>query len=83
MMKPSSILHYKDVPFAAIWPFLLIAFGIAWGLLALHIFMPEPARARFGEISGSHPMFILAVYSPAIAAVVVVWYCGGLLQSGP
>ncbi|AQT68151.1 CAAX amino terminal protease self- immunity [Anaerohalosphaera lusitana] len=65
------------VPFRAFWPFLVIAFAIAWGVLALYIFLPEWMGAVFGELSGRHPLFFLAVYAPAIAAVVVVlWHSG-------
>lgn len=66
------------VSFLALLPYFLMTFGLAWGLLALYIFLPEQMTARFGAISASHPAFILAVYSPAIAAVVVVLYCGGI-----
>jgi membrane protease YdiL (CAAX protease family) len=66
------------VPFAALFPFLLITFGIAWGLLGLYILFPEQATARFGELSASHPGFVLAVWSPALAALAIVAYCGGV-----
>jgi uncharacterized protein len=66
------------VPFTALLPYLLITFGVAWGVLALYIFLPGRIIARFGEISASHPGFVLAVWSPAIAAFAVVLYYGGL-----
>ncbi len=66
-----------NVPMVALVPYLLISFGIAWGLLSLYLFWPEQVTSRFGEISASHPAFILAVYSPAIAAIAIVLYCGG------
>lgn len=67
-----------DISFTAIWPFLLITFGLAWGMMALFLLFPEPIIARFGEISGSHPLFILAVYAPAIAAISLVLLHGGV-----
>ncbi|NJN20200.1 MAG: CPBP family intramembrane metalloprotease [Leptolyngbya sp. RL_3_1] len=66
------------VPFLALGPFLLITFGLAWGIFALFILIPEPIVAIFGELSGRHPLFILAVYAPAIAAFIVVIRHGGL-----
>jgi hypothetical protein len=33
--------------------------------------------AQFGEISGRHPLFVLAVYSPAISALVIVLFYSG------
>lgn len=68
----------QRVPFGALLPYLLITFGIAWGLLALYIFLPEQVTARFGEISARHPGFILAVWSPAFAALAIVLYCCGI-----
>ncbi len=60
------------IPFRSITPFLLISFGLAWGLLGLYIFLPESMAAAFGQLSGNHPLFFLAVYAPAIAAFTVV-----------
>jgi len=65
------------VPFGSLAPFLLIAFGLAWGILALYIFVPEPMTAMFGQLTGNHPLFFLAVYSPAIAAFILVLQKGG------
>ena len=65
------------VPWTAIAPFLLITFGLAWGILALYIFLPEPMGALFGEISGHHPLFILAVWAPAVAAFILILRYGG------
>ena len=53
-------------------PFLLITFGLAWGIIALYIAIPTQMAAVFGEISGQHPLFYLATYAPALAALVVV-----------
>ena len=61
----------------AILPFLILTFGITWGVIGLYIFAPEWASRVFGEISGSHPFFFLATWAPAIAAFSVVLYVGG------
>jgi uncharacterized protein len=66
------------IPFTSLVPFLLITFGLAWGIFALLILLPEPIAAVFGEVSGHHPLFILAVYAPAIAAFTVITYHTGL-----
>jgi len=65
------------VPFIALVPFLLITFGIAWGILGLYLFLPRWMPATFGDLSGQHPLFYVAVYAPAIAAFSVVGYHGG------
>ncbi len=55
-----------------LFPFLLIAFGIAWGIIGLYIFLPERMNEMFGSLSGTHPLFYLAVYSPAISALFLI-----------
>lgn len=57
--------------------FLFISFGLAWAILALYVFYSERMAAQFGPITGHHPLFVLAVYAPAIAAVCVVFRSGG------
>lgn len=68
----------SPVPFIALVPFLLITFGLAWGILAMFILWPAPLVMLFGEVSGQHPLFILAVWSPAIAAFSVIIYLRAL-----
>ena len=65
------------VPATALLPYLLSVFVLAWGLFALLILLPEHVLKQFGDISASHPGFILAVYSPALTAVAIVWHFGG------
>jgi membrane protease YdiL (CAAX protease family) len=67
-----------QIPFIAIVPFLLITFGLAWGILGLFIMLPKPMVAMFGEITGQHPLFFLAVWTPAIAAFIVITYYSGV-----
>ncbi|MCB2166137.1 MAG: CPBP family intramembrane metalloprotease [Deltaproteobacteria bacterium] len=55
-----------------------MAFGLTWGLLALYILLPGRMNVVFGELTGHHPLFFLAVYAPAIAAIVIVAYHSGL-----
>ena len=64
--------------FRSIIPFLLISFGLGWGIIGLYIFLPDPMGAMFGQITGNHPLFYLAVYSPAIAAFILVAHAGGI-----
>ena len=67
----------RDAPFNALVPFLLVAFGLAWGILALFIFLNEQMTVLFGALTGQHPLFFLAVYAPAIAAFMIVLYYAG------
>jgi hypothetical protein len=54
-------------------PFLAITFGLTWGLAALLFLFYEQIVAIFGEVGPTNPLFILAVYSPGIAGVFLVW----------
>lgn len=77
MQTGSARAEQTHIPSSALWPFLLIAFGWAWGLIALFVFLPHQMTRWFGPLTGHHPLFILAVYAPAMAALVVVGYHTG------
>ena len=62
----------NHIPFSSLVPFLLITFGIGWGIIALYILLPDQMNGIFGQITGDHPLFFLAVYAPAIAAFILV-----------
>ena len=61
------------IPSSALVAFVGITFLLTWGLIGVYIFFPDQAATRFGEISGSHPFFFLATWSPAISAFVIVF----------
>lgn len=67
-----------SIPSSAITAFLGITFFITWGLIGIYIIAPEMAATTFGEISGSHPFFFLATWSPAVAAFVVMFLYSGM-----
>ena len=71
MIKPQDEKQYQ-IPTMFILPFLLITFGISWGILAFFIFFPEQTSSLVGNITGQHPLFFLAVYAPAIAAFSII-----------
>jgi hypothetical protein len=81
-MVASQCAHAKQIGSGQLFPFLSIAFGLAWSLFALFLFATDWVVGTFGELSGSHPLFILAVYSPAIAALILVGYSAGLAGIG-
>jgi len=59
--------------FRTLVPFFAIAFGLGWGVITLLIFFPTQTEAIFGPMGYTNPLFILAVYSPAIAGIFLVW----------
>lgn len=63
-------------------PFLAITFGLNFGLAGLLFLFYDQIVAIFGEISASNPLFILAVYSPGIAGIFLVWWHYGLKGLG-
>jgi len=65
--QPAPDLRMRDLV-----PFVGITFLLAWGILGLYLFVPEAMRALFGELTGRHPLFYLAVYAPALAALALV-----------
>ena len=77
MPQDIPVLEPYQVPFRSFTPFLLISFGLAWGILGLYVLLPERMGAVFGQLSGNHPLFFLAVYAPAIAAFTLVLRYGG------
>lgn len=77
MIQDPAGREKEDIPFGSLVPFLMIAFGLAWGILALYIFLTDPMSRMFGALTGRHPLFYLAVYAPAIAAIAIVLAKGG------
>lgn len=59
-------------------PFMALSFGFTWIIAAVLILFYDQVVAIFGEISMSNPLYILAVYSPGIAGVFLVWHHFGL-----
>jgi membrane protease YdiL (CAAX protease family) len=77
MITDSSSGDSAQLSFSSLVPFLLITFGLTWGILALFIFFQDQMTSLFGELTGQHPLFFLAVYAPAIAAFIVVIHNSG------
>jgi len=78
MPSPDEITQPDGIPFRSIFLFFLLTFGIAWGILAAFIVFPETMVGLFGEITGEHPLFYLAVWAPAISAFIVIARWSGL-----
>ena len=62
--------------------FFAITFGLTWGLGAMLMLFYDQIVAIFGEVTPSNPLFILAVYAPGIAGVILVLYHYGLRGLG-
>jgi CAAX protease family protein len=63
----------RGMSFGSLGPFFALAFGLGWGIVALLILLPNQIEAIFGPMGYTNPLFILAVYSPGLAGVLLVW----------
>jgi hypothetical protein len=73
----TEMLHtpsFHRVPSIALLPFVLITFGITWGITGLYILFPDRATAWLGQISGTHPAFIVATWG--------VWHLPAFFLAG-
>ena len=53
--------------------FFILTFALGWGTGILMVVFSSQIEAAFGPIGYTNPVFILVVYSPAIAGVWLVW----------
>lgn len=53
--------------------FMALTFGLGWGIMSTLVLFPAQLEAWFGPLSGTHPVFILGVWTPAIAGIALVW----------
>jgi uncharacterized protein len=82
MAQITSSVNIRTMGAKTLVPFLAISFGLTWGIAALLVFFYDQVVAQFGEISMTNPLFILAVYAPGIAGVLLVWWHYGLKGLG-
>lgn len=65
-------------PVRSLLAFVGLTFGIAWGVMGLALAFQDAVEAALGPMRASHPLFILAVWAPAISAILLVLWYGGL-----
>jgi membrane protease YdiL (CAAX protease family) len=65
-----------------LWAFLALTFGLSWVPMALFIVFADQLTPLFGEMSSTHPFFLLAVYAPGISALLLAWRHYGLKGLG-
>jgi membrane protease YdiL (CAAX protease family) len=54
--------------------FFTLTFALTWGIAASFLFVPD----LVGEAGLSNPLFVVAVWSPAISGIVLAWHRLGL-----
>ena len=68
---------HRDMGMRTLRWFFILAFGLGWGLGFLMVIFADQIETIFGEISGTNPIFVFVVYSPAIAALFLIWRAYG------
>ncbi len=64
--------HSDDIRTGYIIPFVLLTFGATWGIVTLFIMLPQYIPAFLGPMSVTHPLYILAVWSPGLVAMALI-----------
>jgi len=62
-----------DMSLRTVWWFMALTFGLGWGIMSTLVLFTDQIESIFGEVSGTNPVFILAVWTPAIAGIALVW----------
>ena len=70
--------YRRDLPSGSLLCFLIGTFAITWGIVGGYILFPEVMVPLFGEISGRHPLYFIATWGPAIAALTLVSATAGV-----
>lgn len=71
----AQVVHARSADTGArpLLVFFTLTFVIGWGLIALLLVFTDQIEAVLGPVSGTNPVFVLAVWSPAISALILVW----------
>jgi CAAX protease family protein len=70
---PIPPLPRRPVTRRTVMAFFALAFLLGWGIAILMLAFQDSIEAVLGPIDGTNPVFVLVVYSPAIAGVFLVW----------
>jgi uncharacterized protein len=62
--------------------FFGLAFALGWGVAILMLVFQDQIKSVLGPIDSTNPVFILVVYSPALAGVFLVWRHFGVAGFG-
>jgi membrane protease YdiL (CAAX protease family) len=72
----------REMGIGSLIAFFVLAFAFTWGVCAAMIFLRAEVEALAGPISGYNPVFILAVWGPAFAALILITWRYGLKGLG-
>lgn len=72
----------QELSFKAFYLFLIITFGLTWGLSSSIMLFSDRLPSLLSDMSMRNPLFLIAVYSPGIAGIFLVCKIYGLKESG-
>lgn len=68
----------RDITTSQIAPFIILTFGVSWGIMLVLLFGPHLVPAFLGPMGVTNPVYLLAVWAPALAAMaLILWQIGG------
>jgi len=68
-MNPARKTTKREMTGKTLMAFFAIAFGLSWGLMSLYFAFPDQLERTFGPVGYTNPLFVLAVYAPALAGI--------------
>ena len=67
----------NDVNTRSIVSFVLLTFGITWGVVAILLISPQLIPAFLGPMGVTNPVYILAVWAPGLVGMgLIAWHTG-------
>lgn len=71
--------HIADVAAISIIPYIVLTFGVTWGVVLLFMMFPQYVPPFLGPMSVTHPLYIVAVWAPGLAAMFLIAISGGFV----
>jgi CAAX protease family protein len=78
MLSAPRLIEENAMKSRPLVAFFVLTFAITWGIGACFALYRTSLETLFGKISGSNPLFLVAVYAPSFSALIVTGYTGGV-----
>jgi membrane protease YdiL (CAAX protease family) len=72
MTTSDTRIRRSDITTGMIVPFVLLTFGVTWGITAVLLFAPQLVPAFLGPMEVTNPVYIAAVWAPGLVAIALV-----------
>lgn len=74
MTQTDTIQIEKGARKRGLGTFFTLTFALTWGLASLFVLAPDQVERVFGPPGLTNPLYVLAVYAPAISGLLLVWH---------